>query len=68
MIGNDVFTEHSDYKWFRLEHFRNSRNSLCSPNKKGHRCGGPLAYSLFLWYRKIFTLLVVCLPRIVLAP
>ena len=31
MIGNDVFTEHSDYKWFRLEHFLNSRNSLCSP-------------------------------------
>ena len=34
MIGDDVFTEHSDYKWFRLEYFRNSRNSLCSPNKK----------------------------------
>ena len=68
MIGNDVFTEHSDYKWFRLECFRNSRNSICSPNKKGHRCGGPLAYSLFLWYRKIFTLLVVGCPRIVLAP
>lgn len=69
MTGNDVLIEHSDYKAFRIKTFLQfPETTYAHQIKKGHLCGGPLTYRLFLWYRKIFTLLVVGSPRFVLAP